>query len=220
MTSFRVIRDGRFDTLIVNDRVDIKGNLNVAGDLNLAGQLTADGLITSNVYTQTDSLTQPYPEGPYAVDHFQIARDNVQLRSPVKYTVASAPDLDLTGVEIANVLGVDYFGSPGPVYKTYPLSVVIDLYVPSTRADKNTTYDFFPDELPGSRYSGHMSLEAQLFSNCTSFFSDGSLQQNPNILISQLENQMTYIPDSNSIANLVLDTPLTFMDWSYWKILS
>lgn len=184
----------------------------ICGDLTVGGNATVDGLLTSNYFKVTDSLTQPFPDGPYAVDHFQVARDNVQLRSPVRWRVADVPDLEVSGVQTVTVGGVEYFGRLDtetnlPVYLTYPLPVTVDVYVPSTRTDRDTTYDFFPNEGLGSHYAGHLSLEAQLLANATSFFTTGEIQQSDDFR-TIIENNMNYNPDNNSLSNLILASPL------------
>lgn len=208
--------DVKGDATIKGD-LDVKGNLSLQGDLDLQGTVnfkgdaTIDGLLTSNYFKHTDSLTQPFPDGPYAVDHFQIAKDNVQLRSPAKYRVSDVISLQVSPVQTMTVDGVEYFGrmeNDLPVYLTYPLPVTTDVYVPSIRQDRDTTFDFFPDEGEGQRYSGHLSLEAQLLANATSFYKDGALEQDGGTL---LERNMNYIPDTNSLANLVLN-----IDISLW----
>lgn len=131
---------------------------------------------TSNTLCTQDPYSLPLPPGPFSVDHFQVGKDNVQLRSPVKYRVQDVEALNVTGVQTVLVDNVSYFGRTvnGKVeYLTYPLPLTIDVLVPSTRHNKLEPQPFYPDESAGS-FFGHLSLDSWLACDATVEFQDGT----------------------------------------------
>jgi hypothetical protein len=195
----------------------VNGNLNVAGDSTLNTLSVNDivlenkGSIIAEGYVPNNNLTLPMPDGPYAVDHFQIGRDNVQIRTPVKYRVDQVPNLQVSNVSTITVDGVEYFGrlvNGKPVYLSYPLTLTLDMYVPSIRQNKEDTNNFFPNE--DESYAGHFPLNNSVLADSANFNEQGTLSQ-----VSSLVPQMAYVPDNNSLGNLLINKPLS--DWDGLK---
>jgi hypothetical protein len=172
------------------------------------------GTIVAEGYIPTNNLTLPILDGPYSVDHFQIARDNVQVRTPVKYRVDQVPDLKVTGVQKITVDGIEYFGrleNDKPVYLSYPLPLTLDVYVPSIRTDKNKTYDFFPDP-DSDNYGAYFPLNYQLLSDATNFNVNGELTQTS---LLYAIGEMNYVAPGDNLGVLLVNKPVS--DWDGLK---
>jgi len=217
----------RVKNLKVCKNLEIKGHARTCGDstvhgnLNVLGETSLNNVVLKNKssivaegYVPTNNLTLPIPDGPYAVDHFQIARDNVQVRTPVKYRVDQVPDLQVTGAQKITVDGIEYFGrleDDKPVYLSYPLPLTLDVYVPSTRTGKDTTNDFYPD--PNSdNYGAYFPLNYQLLADATNFNVDGQLIQ---FSITSSNGDMNYVPPGDNLGLLLVNKPLS--DWDGLK---
>jgi len=164
------------------------------------------------------NLSLPIPPGPFTIDHFQVGKDNVQLRSPEKWRVDQFVNfnLDVTGVQTITVDGIEYFGrmeDDYPVYLTYPLPLILDFYVPSKRVDNcgKQDFDFFADD--SKNYIGELSLEENIYIQGTTFWQQGGPDGAPGLVEADYPNSdfsgyLSQVPDSNSLANKVLETPI------------
>jgi len=154
----------------------IKSNVQICNDLEVNGNIKAG----QDMFTDNE-FSLPKLDGPYSVDHFQIGKDNVQLRSPEKWRVDQFinKNLDVTGVQTITVDNVEYFGrmeNDKPIYLTYPLPLTMEVFVPSKRDEKSKTFDFFPDETETRKYIGQMSLESMVVLQGTHFWESGRVE--------------------------------------------
>ena len=133
-------------------------------------------LLTSKLNPPADvkKYSYPYPDGPYAVDHFQIGKDNVQLRTAERWRVdqfVDFADLNVDGVQIMEVDGIQYYGyyeDDFPVYLSYPLPLIINMYVPSTRKDKNKAFDYYDGDT--TKFIGNLSLEMEILARGLTYY--------------------------------------------------
>ena len=190
-----------------------------------SNEITANKIIAGQNLLPEVGLSYPIPDGPFSVDHFQIGKDNVQLRSPEKWRVDQFTNKNLMvdGVKTMMVDGVEYFGymdGDYPVYLTYPLPLVLDVFVPSTRKNCHKGFNFFADD--SSTYIGDLSLAANVYIQGTHFWQLGGPEGAPGLVEADYVNQngpsswfsrfLTNVPDENSLANKVLNTPLS--EWT------
>jgi hypothetical protein len=146
----------------------------IKGDLTVCGEITSKKIPVPPSGSQSISI----PDGPYAVDAFQLGVDNAQFRSPVKYKVSDVtnPIIPASEAKTVTVDGVEYYGETvdnAPVYLTYPTPVNFTVFVPSTRECKTEPFDFFPDEDEDNQFAGLLSLDTIVAAAATSFNTDG-----------------------------------------------
>jgi len=149
-----------------------KHNRVIKGDLTVCGEIISKAIPVAISGSHSIAI----PDGPYAVDMFQISVDNAQYRSPMKFLVANVANI--VPIEQAKTVTVDgnvYYGElvdGNVVYLTYPTPITIEVFVPSTRTDKTTPINYFPDDT-NNEFINLSNLRTAVAAEATSFATDG-----------------------------------------------